>query len=203
MNNIAERIRQRRKDLGLTQTELAQAVGCGQGAINNYESGARDNPRDLLELATALKVNPQWLKTGEGAMDSLAPVSPQIKVPLISWAEAKNWKDTIESLEPGVGEQILVTYEAKQYTYALRVKDDMNEPKFPINSWLVIEPEEEPVHQKWCIVDEGGDEATCKQLVIDGATRYLRSDNARFPIKEMKQNAKFCGTVKQLIVTVN
>ena len=95
-----------------------------------------------------------------------------------------------------------MTYEAKQYTYALRVKDDMNEPKFPINSWLVIEPEEEPVHQKWCIVDEGGDEATCKQLVIDGATRYLRSDNARFPVKEMADNSNFCGTVKQLIVSI-
>lgn len=202
MNNIAERIRQRRKELGLTQAELAQAVGCGQGAINNYESGARDNPRDLLQLAAALKVNPQWLKTGDGAKDSLSPIFPQTKVPLLSWVDAKNWQDTIENLEAGVGEQILITYEARKYTYALQVKDDMNSPKFPIDSWLVIEPEEEPVDQKWCIVDDGGDEATCKQLVIDGATRYLRSDNARFPIKEMKQNAKFCGTVKQLIVTV-
>lgn len=47
MNKIA----QVRKDLGITQVQLALKLGCGQGRIANYELGIR-----VPSLATARKI---------------------------------------------------------------------------------------------------------------------------------------------------
>lgn len=53
------------------QEDLAKAVGITQAAIGNFESGQRKKPRDIVRLAAALKVRPEWLEFGEGPMDFL------------------------------------------------------------------------------------------------------------------------------------
>ena len=200
-----ERLKPLMDERGISKQALADTIGVSFQAIAKVEAGGFFGSVNNIKAAQFFNVSPEWLATGKNPSDlpsQAHQVFPQNRVPVLSWSDAKNYHDAIDSLIPANGEQILITCPKNTYTYALRVKDDMNSPKFPIDSWLVVEPEETPVDQKWCIVDEGGEEATCKQLVIDGATRYLRSDNARFPIKEMTKNARFCGTVKQLIVAI-
>lgn len=63
--SLAERVRERREALGITQTELAEKVGIKQQSIASIENGDTKNPRKIFELATALKCSMQWLKTGE------------------------------------------------------------------------------------------------------------------------------------------
>lgn len=64
---IGQRIRQRRKELRLTQHALGQLCGdWGQSRIRNYEAGERIrlDPRTLQKLADALQVTPEWLQWG-------------------------------------------------------------------------------------------------------------------------------------------
>lgn len=63
--SLADRVRQRREELGLTQTQLAELVGMRQQSVAELESGSTKNPRKLLELADALHTSPVWLKTGK------------------------------------------------------------------------------------------------------------------------------------------
>ena len=63
--SLAERVKERREALGITQTELAEKVGIKQQSIASIENGETKNPRKIFELATALKCSMQWLKTGE------------------------------------------------------------------------------------------------------------------------------------------
>ena len=67
MNTIAERLKEARDAVGLTQPELAVKAGVSQGTIGNIEAGIRKRPRDLLAIAAALNVNPAWLETGKGS----------------------------------------------------------------------------------------------------------------------------------------
>lgn len=54
---IGERIRRRRIQLGLTQEELAAALGCSYQQVQKYESGAnRVSAANLLRLARRLSV---------------------------------------------------------------------------------------------------------------------------------------------------
>ncbi len=61
---LGPRLRKRRKELGLTQTELAERVGTSQAVIQKIENGKSLRPRILEEIAAALDVKPAWLMFG-------------------------------------------------------------------------------------------------------------------------------------------
>lgn len=69
METIGKRISERRKVLGLSQDELAKLAGYkGQSGIREIEVGAVRKPGKILELASALRVRPEWLASGVGEM---------------------------------------------------------------------------------------------------------------------------------------
>jgi transcriptional regulator with XRE-family HTH domain len=66
VNTIAERIKAVRQERGWSQAQLAEKVGVAQSSIGNIESGVRQRPRELVSIAKALNVSPDWLETGKG-----------------------------------------------------------------------------------------------------------------------------------------
>ena len=68
MSEIKDRVRERRRELGLTQKDLAGKCGPGvkQQNVQQVESGVVRSPSYILELARALKVDPGWLRRGTG-----------------------------------------------------------------------------------------------------------------------------------------
>ena len=70
MATLAERLTSLMTDKGLSQAELARMTGLKQPSIFKIVSGQTLNPKNILEIATALGVNAHWLKTGEGEPDS-------------------------------------------------------------------------------------------------------------------------------------
>ena len=67
----AGRVRARRLELGLTQVQLAAKAGIGQSAISTIENGGTQwmQGPNLLRLAIALEVSPEWLESGHGPMN--------------------------------------------------------------------------------------------------------------------------------------
>lgn len=68
METLKDRLRRARKYAGLSQEELANAVGITQGVISHIESGESSGSKHLIAIARALKVNPTWLSEGYGDM---------------------------------------------------------------------------------------------------------------------------------------
>lgn len=62
--NLATRVKERRKQLKMTQVALAELTGVSQQAINRIESGVISRPRYLLEMSVALECDPNWLLHG-------------------------------------------------------------------------------------------------------------------------------------------
>ena len=76
--NMAERIRERRKEMGFTQEELALALGLQKAAVAKYESGRVENIKQavLLKMADLLDCTPAYLmgwSNVPGEADSLQP----------------------------------------------------------------------------------------------------------------------------------
>lgn len=69
---FGERVRYARRDVGMTQEQLADRSGLGQSAISSIETGQTHWSRgpNLLGLAGALDVDVRWLETGSGPMRS-------------------------------------------------------------------------------------------------------------------------------------
>jgi len=66
---INNRLRIIRKELSLTQENLARVLGIGKSALSMIETGkASLSERNKNILIQELNVNPEWLESGEGSM---------------------------------------------------------------------------------------------------------------------------------------
>lgn len=62
LRNIGIRLQNFRLKAGLTQEQLAEAVGVGESTIRRYESGDSDMPATVMfKMASALKISVYWL----------------------------------------------------------------------------------------------------------------------------------------------
>ena len=66
MTTLSERLTSLMNEKGISQAELARLIGIKQPSVFKILNGETRNPKKILEIATALNVDPHWLKTGEG-----------------------------------------------------------------------------------------------------------------------------------------
>lgn len=73
--DFGDRLKQARKDAGLTQTALADKVGISRGQITNMERGIVASPQSIIinAICKALNINRDWLMTGEGPKKPIKP----------------------------------------------------------------------------------------------------------------------------------
>lgn len=65
METISQRLKQKREEMNLSQSQLATLAGMKQQSIQAIEAGTTKRPRYLVELARALKCDPEWLLFGD------------------------------------------------------------------------------------------------------------------------------------------
>lgn len=77
---LGERLKTARKYAGLTQPQLSDKSGVSQQTISNIETGLQDKSTDIVQLAVACGVRPEWLATYDGEMvDGLVIHDEKIK----------------------------------------------------------------------------------------------------------------------------
>ncbi|RBP19727.1 helix-turn-helix domain-containing protein, partial [Achromobacter marplatensis] len=67
MKALKDRLVEARTESGLSQAQLAKAVGAGQSTIASIENGRNKGSSLFLDLARALNVNVEWLVDGTGS----------------------------------------------------------------------------------------------------------------------------------------
>lgn len=73
MTSIGERIKNRRLELGLTQTDIYQACGISSGALSKIENGNRTpSVLSFYELSKVLKCSMDWLTTGFSSNEQIS-----------------------------------------------------------------------------------------------------------------------------------
>ena len=92
--NIPQRIKNRRKALALSQTDLAEACDVGQSTVANWERGGHI-PRQatLHKIAKALEIDQAWLLSGQQA-SARGPVNRYLSKPIrhiaiFEWPQSK------------------------------------------------------------------------------------------------------------------
>ncbi len=144
VRTIAERLKHARLLRGLSQRALAAKVGTTQSAIGNIESGARRRPRDLVAIAAALNVSPEWLEIGKGADPAVSiPASsgPVVITPLDESTvirDCKNirWEDLLTLLKAG---------DSVPARFVLAMPDESMSPTTPQGTILVFDRDCPPI----------------------------------------------------------
>lgn len=191
-----------RERAGLTQAELARLVGISQPAIQKSEQSMTSTSasRHVATMAHHLGVSARWLGSGEGAIEpsNVSPGPPlRPAVPVVSWVQAGSWSECTDPYPPGVADEwICPTKRVSERSFALQVRGDSMEPEFTEGATIIVDPALEAVHGSFVIVRlDDALEATFKQLVVDGGSRYLKPLNARYPVVPINGNATMVGVV--------
>lgn len=198
---LADRIKQRRIALGLTQTELAELAGTTQQGIVSVESGRTKRPRYLHELAKALKCDPEYLLHGNesGNVAFVGNYSPGKRYPVLSKVQAGAWAEACEAYTL---KDIDLWLESDAHiqgnAFWLEVEgDSMTSPmglSIPEGTFVLFDTGREAANGNLVIaklVDDN--EATFKKLVMDGSQKYLKGLNPQWPMTPINGNCKIIG----------
>lgn len=209
--SLSDRLTLAMNRAGITQAELARLCGVKPPSVNGWLSGKSKFLRgeNLLQAANALKVNQQWLATGEGPMTTLGKQSnvesgPDLrsKVPLVSWVQAGEWCEAVQTTHVTEAERWMDCPVAhSNQTFALRVRgDSMTAPSgaartYPEGCFIFVDPERRnPVNGDRvvaCLLD--AHEVTFKIYKNEDGRQWLQPLNPTHePIREP---FKVLGTV--------
>ncbi|MCS6237112.1 helix-turn-helix domain-containing protein [Shewanella baltica] len=185
--NLAHRLKSRRTALGLTQKDVAEGAGITQQSLQKIEDGKTQNPRKIVDLARILKCSPEWLLFGRDDISSpqITNVSagPEIKgfFPLISWVKAGVWS-AIEEIHALEAERFPCPISCSANTFVLKVQGISMEPTFRDGDLIFVDPEVEWRHGAYVVARlNEQNEATFKQLVIEGSQKFLKPLNPNWP----------------------
>lgn len=209
--SFSERLISRMNTLGVKGSELARQLGTGRASVSHWRTGqVVPSSENLLKLSKALRCNARWLASGVGTPEGNVELElgPDLrgKAPLISWVQAGKWKEIdMESLRQSDAVFYQHTANVSDDSFALRVKGDSmtsfsGGKSIPEGSVIIVDPNVPAEHGKVVVARlEDSDEATLKQLVIDGGAKYLKPFNNSYPTQPINGNCTIIGVVKQLI----
>lgn len=107
---------------------------------------------------------PGWMDTDHSAPNvSLAPVGGR-KIPLISSIQAGDFKEVVDSFEPGGGSEYLLTdLDLSNYAFALEIEGNSMLPEFNEGDRVIIDPDVRPLPGDFVAAKNGSNEATFKK----------------------------------------
>jgi len=200
-NSLSLRITTAREQSKLTKTALADKLGVTRAAISQWESGKTGDmkARYFFPLAEALKQDPAHLFTGEPSASSQWARQQVRFVPLL----------TAESLE---GKQVL---QEKTYVptttdvtdgFAIRLTSDSMsglDSSFNSNSTVIFDKCRNWESGDYVLAKAtNGDEIVFRQIVVDGATTYLKPINTQYPTVQADSSLTVFGVAVETLNTV-
>lgn len=215
METIGQRIRFRRKQLKLTQKELGLAIGVTASTITQYEKDIiipKAEPTRLL--SKTLQCDFDWLMDGGKLTSNLEPNASVItltslRLPVLSYVQAGIWTDSGDVAPiTDITEWVNVDSSFSKNSFALRIRGDSMEGKspdkcIPHGSVVTVETNFDPLNLNGCVVVamlDGSNEATVKELQLDGPNKYLVPWNERYDVIKINGNCRIVGYVKDVII---
>ena len=164
---IQNLIKNRRKELGLTLLDIANACGVSEATVSRWESGDIVNMKRsrIAQLAKVLNISPSLLihDDYDVLINYNSTTKPQI--PILGIVPCG---EPIEAIEDIIEWIDVVPSQAKGH-FGLIAKGDSMSPYILDGDILIVKYTPEVNSGKIAIVKVNGDEATCKRLVINDA----------------------------------
>ncbi len=196
VETIGDRIRLRYKELGITQTELADAAGIKQPSIHALLSGKSKESKKITQIAKVLKTTPEWLLTGIGDDDCVA-LPPNEDFTAINFGKFRleagvngfsidyQDQDEMKPIFFRVDWLKEMGFKANKLI-ACKITGDSMQPRLYSGDSVVINTETVIPKDGVVFAVNYEGELVIKRMHRDGGNWYLRSDNtdkSRYPDK--------------------
>lgn len=205
MDTLGERFLKARRQLRLTQREVAKRKGTIQQTVAKIENGSIKNPNDMDSYAEILGVKAEWLLYGTGEaplwLDIKERTIPHGYSPLLEWNEIEEWvKHGTRNIDVSSDVRDFYTSPLADRTdikniFSVKVKNDSmttsdaGRPSFPIGTILFCEPAGEAKSGDFILFkkrNNGG--PVFRQIIEEGPTISFSPLNLRYPIQEVSDD---------------
>jgi SOS-response transcriptional repressor LexA len=168
---------------------------------NGCDTYYTNDPRasTLKALAIFFDISIDELLNGINVMQPYNNTSNTQAIAAISWTDCIHANDFLKTLTPANWNHWVVTEFISNSAYALISKPSM-EPRFPKGTILVIDPTVLAEDGRIVIVHyPNTDEATLRELSVDGPTKLLLPINANLTITPLQHDIKILGVLVKSI----
>lgn len=125
MNNlIGQRIKERRKELKLTQKDIEKITGISNGNLSGIENGySLPSANAVISLAKILKTSTDWILTGESSISDISSADSSIANP-----SEEAFLNCFRLLSPNDQEEILSIMNLKISRQKRKKKSSLSAP---------------------------------------------------------------------------
>lgn len=212
-NRLKSIFEAKKKELGLSQEALGDAIGMGQSAVAQLLNGINAiNAENAAKLAVALEVSvddfsPSLAKEIRSMFNAVSSAklvgrSDQYMYPLLSKVQAGAFTESCDSYtEDDAIAWIPTAKKASDRAFWLEVEGHSmtapqgGRPSFPEGMLILIDPDQEVRFGDFCVVRLLNDEFTFKRLIREGELEYLEPLNPRFDMIPFNSNCQIIGKV--------
>lgn len=220
---------QKKKELGLTQSYVAERFGMSQTAVSMYLNSTNAlniraaslfssmlqvpvsafSPRlaEAIDKINEANFQADWEADPTNVGLAVQPTRRAREYPLISWIAAGARAESPDNFAPGVAEDWLPSTEnAGPHGYWLIVKGPSmtspTPPSFPDGTPILIKPEGfDLVSGKFYVAKHRDGEATFKQYIQDAGSAYLAPLNPQYRTIEIDEDWAIIGRVIDAKIT--
>lgn len=177
---IYDRIKQRRKEIGLSAEKVAEQLGVSPATIYRYENNdIKKFPADILEpLAKVLRTTPSYLL---GADESVSSKNYSLKIPVLGSVRAGLPMEAVENIIDY--EEISEEMARQGDFFALQIKGDSMEPRIKEGDVVIVRKQPDVENGEIAIVLVNGDEATIKKVQKFAGGINLVPSNPAYDVK--------------------
>ena len=162
--NVGDRIKELRKEKGISVDKLAELIGKDRATVYRYESQDIEKmPTSVLEpLAKALGTTPAILMGWEQVENNSFPKRNRHLIPVLGKVIAGYPIEAVENILDY--EEISESMARQGDFFALQVKGDSMEPKISEGDVVIVRKQEDVDNGDIAIMLVNGDEATIKKI---------------------------------------
>lgn len=180
----------------MNEAELARQANIPKPTLHKILAGSTEDPRisTLQAIAAAfnMTVDELYIPNITNTKQHKIEMQP---IPIISWADCLKETRFIENLNAANWKKWLVVGNIKKGLYALNSKTSM-ELQFPAGTVFIVDPKNIPRDGDLVIIKyPNAEEATLRELAIDGPTKLLLPINDYGEREKLTNNIQIIGTV--------
>lgn len=191
---LAQRLKMAMDEAGHTQASLATAAGMAQPSVWKILDGVTKKPRNILELARALGVRPEWLSKGEDPMrkDELDD-SHDRRFFYDDVYPAPLWEDGMPTGNVAIIPDSIKAPGVRAY----RINHVTGCSDVSAGSLIAVDVDMKPEMNDLVYAKVGSTESVYRFL-LGGDNGFLSVDDSRVPLREIGDGASIIGVVVYL-----
>lgn len=182
MENMGDRIRRLRTNLGLTQAELGEKVGLQRAAINKYEKGETENMKRTIigKMSKIFNVSPSYLMAFDDLDIEDYETSETITLPFFGSVPAGNFEQPSAVSEKINVPASIVRNEKEKY-FVLRANGDSMNKVIANDHYVVVQDlacsDNSSLKTNDIVIARNGSEYTMKRIRKTDTMVHLEPDS--------------------------